>query len=364
MVEEGRVGSLFHRVPGAPFIDNQPDFTARVPHIQRRALLDDQVFHLEPFFEKAVKFFHGIFGCSTGCAAVIVRGKAVYVVKDPVIFVELAEKAVSPFHVVARRAAGDHEQLFPKATNKGSITAKFRTVIFRGKVAATAPVLISHPPIRHVQRFRAAVCRATLRPGGTVGTRMGKIAVFDPIAQLTGRAGADVPTKIRFSANQATEADKFLSANMIVLDHFAPVDIDPARALVTRANAILPVIIVSEAAARPANDRRFQAAQSLYDICAEATHIRDGRILTDPDAIINAPTEVLGKVPIDIGVDCGDGIRRVEGDTGRCHSNILVSLCVRNQMGVFHSSWTAGFDAVLRGRAPRIIAIKVALDHP
>ena len=277
LVEEGRVGSFFDRVPGAPFIDDQADLARRVPGIHGRALLDHQIFHLEPFFEQAVPFFFGVFGGGAGCAAVIVRGKAVDVIEGPVILVKLAEEAVGPFDIVVGRAAGDDEQLFAKAAHEGSITAELRTVIFRGEVAAAAPVLVAHAPIGHVERFRAAIRSALLRPGGTIGTGIGEIAIFDPVAQFAGSAGADVAAEIRFGANQAAEADKFLGADVVGFDHFAPVDVDPAGSLVARADAILPVIVIGEAAARPADDRWFHPAQGLDDVGAEAVDVGDGR---------------------------------------------------------------------------------------
>jgi hypothetical protein len=40
----------------------------------------------------------------------------------------------------------------------------------------------------------------------------------------------------------------------------------------------------------------------------EAIHVWDKRILTDPDAIVDAATEVLGKMTVDIGVDGSNGI--------------------------------------------------------
>lgn len=145
---------------------------------------------------------------------------------------------------------------------------------------------------------------------------MGEVAVFDPVAQLAGGAGANVAAEVGFGADQPAEADKFLGAHVVGFDDFAPVDVDAARALGARADAVLPVVIIGEAAAGPADDGGFDAAQGFDDVAAEAAGIGDGRILADPDAVVDAAAEVLGKMPVDVGVDGGDGVRRVEGDAG------------------------------------------------
>ena len=95
---------------------------------------------------------------------------------------------------------------------------------------------------------------------------------------------------------------------MVRFYHFAPMDVDPARSLVALANSILPVIVIRKTATRPPNDRWFQPAQGFNDIGAEAINVWDWRILTDPDAVIDAATEVLGKMTVDIGIDGSDGI--------------------------------------------------------
>ncbi len=66
----------------------------------------------------------------------------------------------------------------------------------------------------------------------------------------------------------------------------------------------------------------FHPAQGFDDIRAEAINIGDGRVLTDPDAVINAAAKVFGEVTVDVGVDRGDRISRVECDLGGCHHRI------------------------------------------
>src|SRR5512146_1421428 len=129
------------------------------------------------------------------------------------------------------------------------------------------------------------------------------MAIFNPIAQLARCTRAHITAEVRFSADQTAEANKFLGTYPIGFDHLPPVNVDPAGALVVRAYTILPMIIVGKATARPTNDGWFHPAQGLDDISAKTSHVGDGRILADPDAVINAAAEVLGEMTVDIRVD-------------------------------------------------------------
>ena len=53
---------------------------------------------------------------------------------------------------------------------------------------------------------------------------------------------------------------KFVRAEMVVLDHAAPVGIDHPLARFPRADAVLPMIFIGKAAARPAQDRDLNAS--------------------------------------------------------------------------------------------------------
>ena len=69
----------------------------------------------------------------------------------------------------------------------------------------------------------------------------------------------------------------------------------------------------------------FQPAQGFDDIRAEAVYVGDGRILADPDAVIDAATEVLGEMTVDIGIDGGECISRVQGDDSCVHFGLPIS---------------------------------------
>ncbi|PYY11592.1 MAG: hypothetical protein DMG61_18460 [Acidobacteria bacterium] len=79
-----------------------------------------------------------------------------------------------------------------------------------------------------------------------------------------------------------------------------------ARALVSRSNAIFPVIAVCKATAWPAHNRRVNPAERLNQSRSDPVRVRNLRIFADPDAVVNDSTEMLGEVPINVRRDCAN----------------------------------------------------------
>ena len=75
--------------------------------------------------------------------------------------------------------------------------------------------------------------------------------VVDPVLHLLHGAAADIASDIRLAAEQLTQQQKFVRAEVVVLDHPAPVRVDHALALFTRADPIAPVVFIGKAATRP-----------------------------------------------------------------------------------------------------------------
>src|SRR5436190_22745446 len=98
-----------------------------------------------------------------------------------------------------------------------------------------------------------------------------------------------------------------MRTELVALLDPAPAVIDRHRPLVARANAGAPVIGVGVAAAGPANDRHVKPLQRLDNIAAVAADVRDGRILTDPDAGLDALPQLLGELPVDLRCDPDSG---------------------------------------------------------
>ena len=86
LVEEARVRPLHDRVPGAPLVDDQADLAIRIVGVHRRALLDDQVLHPQPFVDQFIPLIDSVLRRRTGGTAVVVRGEAMDVAEVPVVF--------------------------------------------------------------------------------------------------------------------------------------------------------------------------------------------------------------------------------------------------------------------------------------
>src|SRR4051812_22092137 len=103
-----------------------------------------------------------------------------------------------------------------------------------------------------------------------------------------------------------------MRAEGVGLDDPAPVGVERGRALVTRANAVAPVVFVGEASAGPADVRYLDRLQRLDDVVADAARVRNLRIRTDPDPFVDATPEVLGKLAENVPVDLRAARRGVD----------------------------------------------------
>jgi hypothetical protein len=63
------------------------------------------------------------------------------------------------------------------------------------------------------------------------------------------------------------------------------------------------VILVSKASARPAHYRNLENLKSLDEVLAVTVDIRNFRIRSHPDSVIDASSEMLGELTVDFLVD-------------------------------------------------------------
>ena len=70
-----------------------------------------------------------------------------------------------------------------------------------------------------------------------------------------GRAAAHVAGDVGLAIELLAQVEKLVRAEGVGVDDLAPVHVDALRPLVARADAVAPVIVVGEAAARPAEIR-------------------------------------------------------------------------------------------------------------
>src|SRR2546426_135393 len=97
----------------------------------------------------------------------------------------------------------------------------------------------------------------------------------------------------------------------VVLGVVSPMDVDGARPLGSRTDAVAPVIIIGKAAARPSQHGYADGFQVVHSLLAVAIDIRDARIPADPQASVNAGAEVLGEMTVQLRADGPNGGRRL-----------------------------------------------------
>ena len=192
-------------------------------------------------------------------------------------------------------------------------------VVLRPHVAPAAPVLVPHAEEGELPRLLPSVLPAKFRHLRLAGER----DVFDPLRHLLDCAAPHVAADVRIRADHLAEVQEFMGSEVVVLDHATPVGVDPPRALLPEADPVHPVVLVGEAAARPAEDRRLQLLQGFDDVDADAPDIGDRRVLAHPHAFVDAAPEVLGEVPVDLPADgllAQVGVDRYAGHRCGCPS--------------------------------------------
>ncbi len=229
----------------------------------RGPLVLDQRLHLVGLVELLVPLVVGELEGVAGRSAIIVRRPALD--RRALAVGPLGEEAAGPVEVVAVGAGGDQVERNAVLGQPVGEPAVFAAIIFGDELAAAAPALVADAPVADAERLALAVGRAFIGQRRRAGRC---VAVFDPLLELLGRAGPDVGGEIRLDAAELAESDELVGAELVGLGLLAPAA-EPARALGARADAVAPVILVGEAAARPADDDRSELADVLDQSAGE-----------------------------------------------------------------------------------------------
>ena len=158
--------------------------------------------------------------------------------------------------------------------------------------------LVAQAPDAEVVRLLVAVGDAQVAPVRAAG----EVAVFDQVRGLLGRAGAQVHRDHGVGPGLLAPVGELVDAELVRLQA-RPGVVQAAGALVLGADAVLPMVFVCKAAARPTEYRNFDLLQGLYHVVAHSVSIRNGGVFSYIQALINAAAQVLGEVAIDFFVD-------------------------------------------------------------
>src|SRR5262249_45689665 len=88
------------------------------------------------------------------------------------------------------------------------------------------------------------------------------------------------------------------------------------RPLVARTDPVAPVVLVGEAAARPAQHGDLQLLQRGHDVVANAARVGNRGALADPDAVVDQAAEMLRELAVDVAVDRRLRLVRADRDLG------------------------------------------------
>ncbi len=150
--------------------------------------------------------------------------------------------------------------------DEGVVLPELVRVVLGPHVAAAAPGLVADAEVRHPPRLLAAVLPAEVgHRGDGVGGQ-----VLDPLHHFLRGAAADVAGDVGVRAELLHEIHELVGAKAVILDDAAPVRVDHRRALLARPDAVLPVVLVGEAAAGPAQDGDVQRLERRDDVVPDA----------------------------------------------------------------------------------------------
>src|SRR5689334_7881125 len=90
--------------------------------------------------------------------------------------------------------------------------------------------------------------------------------------------------------------DKLIRAKLVGFR--ASPKITAARTFVARTDAVIPIITVSKAATRIANDGCLDLAQMIDEFPADSVYVGHLGIRTNPDAVIDDAPEVFGEMTV------------------------------------------------------------------
>ena len=94
-----------------------------------------------------------------------------------------------------------------------------------------------------------------------------------------------------------------MRAEGVILHNTAPVRVDHLFACLLGADAVFPVVFIRKTAARPAQHRQLNSFQRFHNIGSHAVYVWNVAVFANINAVINAASEVLGKIAVDIAVD-------------------------------------------------------------
>src|ERR1051325_2618292 len=134
--------------------------------------------------------------------------------------------------------------------------------------------------------------------------------------------------------------------------------VDFDRPLRSWSHAFTPVVLVGEAAARPADHRDLQVSESLHNVVAVSPRVRNLGVFADPDAAVDSGAQVLGELAEQLAVDLRSGAVGVDREA-RGRSLLRQS---GQRRGGESENDSRGHDSGIKSTAMRRRTIKVLIE--
>ena len=160
--------------------------------------------------------------------------------------------------------------------------------------------LVAEAPDPDVVRLLRAVLAAEVAPVAAAGV----VAVLEHGEGLVEALRAEIDGEHRRGAGLPAPADELVGADLVGLGR-PPGVVEPHRPLVARPDAVVPVVVGDEVAARIADERELQIADELEHVAAEPVVV-GGRVAGLVDAAVDGAAEMLEEGAVDPVVDVAD----------------------------------------------------------
>src|SRR5437763_14063208 len=170
--------------------------------------------------------------------------------------------------------------------------------------AFTAPAPDAHAPGRGV---------AVLLPPRGHRARAIDAHVLPPFGHLARGAAADVAHDERRGTEAIDQLDILVRPEAVVFGDVAPHGVDDRGTLLGRADPVLPVVAIGEAAARPADVRHLDLAQRRDHVVAQ---VPAAGTAFGPEAVVDAAPQMLGELAVDVAADGVAPLVGVDDESG------------------------------------------------
>lgn len=195
--------------------------------------------------------------------------------------------------------------------------------VLPGRLVAYLPrsvELVSQAPHLDGVRLLRTVAAAQVRQGGAGRV----VAVLEQVRRLGDTPGAEVHRHHRLDAGSSAPTQELVDAEVVAL-HGAPGQVEPARALLQRADPVLPAVAGHEVATWVAHDRRPELTYEVRHVGTETVGVGPGMAGLE-HAGVDAAAHVLDERAEQPWIDRRQAEGRIERQCGHLHGGMFTTL--------------------------------------